>query len=181
MNKMGKVTMERRRIDWYYSVYAMRLHDDRLSRLQREILANDTRTTNRRTHQTPRKLLLFALALGLGFLFDHDHFRLHHRRHLVHPLRIVELGAQLLELPAEPAYPPRRRVLLLERAVARVPGVPLRVVRRVAGQPHERFGRGRPVDEGRAVRADDLLRELGHERVGQHRRPPLPDVCAPIW
>lgn len=35
--------------------------------------------------------------------------------------------------------------------------------------------------EGRAVRPDDLLRELGHERVGQHWGPPLPDVRAPIW
>lgn len=128
--------MERWRIDWYYGVYAMCLHNDRLSKLQREILANDIRTMNRRTHQTPWKLLLFALALALGSLFLHDHFRFHHRRHLVHPLRIVELGTQLLELPAEPAYPPRRRALLLERAVARIPCVPLRVVRRVACQPH---------------------------------------------
>ena len=98
--------------------------------------------------------------------------RLAHR--LVHPIHLLD------KLAIEPAEAAGHLALLRDALAPERGDVPQRVVRDVAREADQRARRGRPVREGRAVRADDALRELGHDGVRQALGAPLPDVGAAV-
>ena len=74
-----------------------------------------------------------------------------------------------------------RDFALLRRALSRERGdVPERVIRDVAREADQRARRRRPMREGGPVGADDALRELRHDRVGETFWTSLPDVRAAV-
>lgn len=96
--------------------------------------------------------------------------RLEASRRLAHPIDLLH------ELPVEPSQT-TRHLAFFRRALSRERGnVPQRMVRDVAREANQGTGGSRPVREGRSVRADDALWELGHDWVGEFLGAPLPDV-----
>lgn len=93
---------------------------------------------------------------------------------LTHPIHLLD------KLAIEPAKPTGHLALLRDALSPERGDVPQRVVRDVAREAEQRARRGRPVREGGAVRADDALRELGHDGVRETLGAALPDVGAAV-
>ena len=93
---------------------------------------------------------------------------------LAHPIDLLD------KLAVEPAQAAGHLALLRDALSPERRDVPQRVVRDVTREAEQRARGRRPVREGGAVRADDALRELGHDGVREALGAPLPDVGAAV-
>ena len=101
---------------------------------------------------------------------------------LAQPLhvQIRLLPTQVGKPPAEPSHTPSDLVLLFIHA-DEAGRVPERVVRSIAREADDGARRCRPVDDRRAVDADEALGEDRDHGIRERLRPPLPDVRAAVW
>ena len=86
------------------------------------------------------------------------------------------MTSETLETPIKSAQPSGDGALLFRTVALPHSRVPRGIVRHVSRELDHRTRGGRPVNERRAVRADDALRELRDDRVGKFRLASLPDV-----
>jgi len=98
-----------------------------------------------------------------------------------HPIHGGIVATESIETAVKPAQPPSDSALLLCAIALPHSGIPRGVVRHISGELDHRTRRCSPVNERRAVCADDALRELGDDRVGELCLATLPNVRSAVW
>lgn len=93
-----------------------------------------------------------------------------------HPIHAGIVTAETLETTIKPAQPSGDSALFLRAVALPHPRIPRGVVRHVSRELDHRTRGRRPVNERRAVCADDALRELWDDRIGKFCLATLPDV-----